>query len=289
MIMDSSMSASLPSLPSYSRFPRRIVCLTDETTEILYLLGEQDRVVGVSSYAHRPPEARSKPRVSAFRDANFKAILDLKPDLILTFSDVQAEITRELVLRGATVINFNQRSIAEILEMIALLSRIVGKPDAGLALIENVQRRLAEIAASAKKFPRRPRVFFEEWNDPLISGIQWVEELIEIAGGETIFPELRACGRAQDRVVDPADVVTRDPEVILASWCGKKVKKEEICRRAGWAATSAVRDGHVYEVTSGSILQPGPASLTEGVRQLHAILARVARVEVASASELSKA
>jgi iron complex transport system substrate-binding protein len=283
------MSASLPSLPSTTEFPRRIVCLTDETTEILYLLGEQDRIAGVSGYAHRPPEARSKPRVSAFRDANFKAILDLKPDLILTFSDVQAEITRELVLRGATVMNFNQRSIAEILEMVAVLSRMVGKQEAGLALIEKLKRGLEEIAASAKAFPRRPRVFFEEWNEPLISGIQWVEELIEIAGGDVIFPELRECGKAKDRVVDPAAVAARDPEVILASWCGKKVNKDEICSRPGWAATSAVRNGHVYEAPSGSILQPGPASLTEGVRQLHAILARVASAEVAPALEPAKA
>ncbi len=280
-----TMSASLPSSPSSAEFPRRIVCLTDETTEILYMLGEQDRIVGVSGYAHRPPEARSKPRVSAFRDANFEAILDLKPDLILTFSDVQAEITRDLVLRGATVMNFNQRSIAEILEMIAVLSRIVGKPDAGLALIENLKRGLEEIAAAAKAFRRRPRVFFEEWNDPLISGIQWVEELIEIAGGDPIFPELRACGKAQGRVVDPAVVAARDPEVILASWCGKKVNKDEICSRSRWSETSAVRNGHVYEVPSGAILQPGPASLTEGVRQLHTILAGVVGAELAGAPE----
>jgi iron complex transport system substrate-binding protein len=283
------MPSSLPSIPDFAEFPRRIVCLTDETTEILYMLGEQDRIVGVSGYAHPPPEARSKPRVSAFRDANFKAILDLNPDLILTFSDVQAEITRELVLRGATVMNFNQRSIAEILEMIAVLSRMVGKPEAGLKLIENLRQGLAEIEASAKAFPRRPRVFFEEWNDPLISGIQWVEELIEIAGGDVIFPELRACGKAKDRVVDPAAVVARDPEVILASWCGKKVKKEEICGRAGWAGTSAVRNGHVYEVPSGAILQPGPASLTDGLRQLHAILARTVGAEVSPALEPAKA
>jgi iron complex transport system substrate-binding protein len=275
------MSTSLPSFSNCApeicaEYPRRIVCLTDETTEILYLLGEQDRIVGVSGYAHRPPEARSKPRVSAFRDANFEAILDLKPDLILTFSDVQAEITRELVSRGATVLNFNQRSVAEILDMIAVLSRIVGKQEAGLALIEELRRGLAEIAASAKAFPHRPRVFFEEWNDPLISGIQWVEELIEIAGGELIFPELRSCGKAQDRVVESAEVARRNPEVILASWCGTKVNRDAICARAGWAETSAIRNGHVYEIPSGIILQPGPASLTEGVRQLHAILARVA-------------
>jgi iron complex transport system substrate-binding protein len=284
--MDFSMSTSLPELSSSAPqictdYPRRIVCLTDETTEILYLLGEQDRIVGVSGYAHRPPEARSKPRVSAFRNANFEAILNLKPDLILTFSDVQAEITRELVLRGATVMNFNQRSVAEILEMIAVLSRIVGKQDAGLALIEELQRGLAEIAAAAKAFPYRPRVHFEEWNDPLISGIQWVEELIEIAGGDVIFPELRNCGKAKDRVVDPTEVVRRDPEVILASWCGMKVDKDAIRSRAGWAATTAARNGHVYELPSGPILQPGPGSLTDGVRQLHKILARVVGAETA--------
>jgi iron complex transport system substrate-binding protein len=269
------MAAVLPSLSCGTKYPRRIVCLTDETTETLYLLGEQDRIVGVSAYARRPPEARSKPRVSAFKNAKFDAILDLKPDLVLTFSDVQAEITRELVLRGATVFNFNQRSIAEILEMIAILSRIVGKEAAGAALIEELRRGLDEIAERGKAFPHRPRVYFEEWNDPLISGIEWVEELIEIAGGEPIFPELRKCGKAKDRVVDPAEVVRRDPEVILASWCGKKVNKEKIRSRAGWDATGAVRNGHVYEIQSHCILQPGPASLTEGARQLHAVLAGV--------------
>jgi iron complex transport system substrate-binding protein len=261
-------------------YPRRIVCLTDETTEVLYLLGEQERVVGISAYASRPPEARSKPRVSAFKDANYGKILDLTPDLVLTFSDVQAEITRELVLRGATVMNFNQRSIAEILDMIAVLSRIVGKQSEGGALIDNLNRGLDAIRESAKFFPRRPRVYFEEWDDPLISGIQWVEELVELAGGDPIFPELRRAGKAKDRVVDPATVVARDPDVILASWCGKKVKKEQICARTGWERISAVRNGHVYEIPSTCILQPGPASLTEGVRQLHAVLARIAGAAV---------
>jgi iron complex transport system substrate-binding protein len=250
------------------------VCLTDETTETLYLLGEQDRVVGISAYAHRPPEARNKPRVSAFKNANFDKILNLKPDLVLTFSDVQADITRELVRRGVTVLNFNQRSIRGILEMIALLSRMVGKEAEGAALIGELRRGLDEIAANAKAFSRRPRVYFEEWDDPLISGIEWVEELIEVAGGEPIFPELRRCGKAQDRVVDPAEVVRRDPEVILASWCGKKVDIGKICSRLGWDGTSAVRNGHVYEILSDCILQPGPGSLTEGVRQVHGILAR---------------
>jgi iron complex transport system substrate-binding protein len=268
---------------SHSDFPRRIVCLTDETTEILYLLGEQDRIVGVSGYATRPPEARKKPRVSAFKNAKFDAILALKPDLVLTFSDVQAEITRQLVLRGVTVLNFNQRSIAEILDMIGMVARLVGKQSEGEALVERLMRGLKAITESAQSFPHRPRVFFEEWKDPLISGIRWVEELIEIAGGEIIFPELAACGKAQDRVVDPAVVAQRDPEVILASWCGMKVNKAIIRSRPGWAATTAVRNGHVYEIKSTYILQPGPASLTEGVKQIHAILARVAGVKVEAA------
>ena len=266
---------------NHSDFPRRIVCLTDETTETLYLLGEQDRIVGVSGYAKRPPEARKKPRVSAFRDANIEAILDLKPDLVLTFSDVQAEITRNLVLRGATVLNFNQRSIAEIFDMIAVLARLVSKPAEGAKLTEELQSGLQKIEVSARKFRRRPRVFFEEWKDPLISSIRWVEELIAIAGGDPIFPELRECGKAQDRVVDPSAVVARDPEVILASWCGMKVSIEAIRARSGWEGTSAVRNGHIYEIPSTCILQPGPASLTEGVRQLHAVLARVVDADVA--------
>jgi iron complex transport system substrate-binding protein len=258
--------------------------LTDETTETLYLLGEQDRIVGVSGYTTRPPEARLKPRVSAFRNARFDAILDLKPDLVLTFSDVQAEITRELVLRGVTVLNFNQRSIQEILEMIAMLARIVGKQNEGLALVEELRRGLDQIAAAAKAFPVRPRVYFEEWNDPLISGISWVEELIEIAGGQSVFPELRGCGKAKDRVVDPAEVVARNPEVIIGSWCGRKVNVKQICARPGWAETSAVRNGHVFEIKSAVILQPGPASLTEGVRQIHAILTGVATTEAVPAA-----
>lgn len=274
------MPTQLASLLQHAAAPQRIVCLTDETTETLYLLGEQDRIVGISAYANRPAEVRSKPRVSAFKNANFDKILSLKPDLVLTFSDVQAEIARQLVLRGLTVLNFNQRCVAEILDMIRMLARIVDKPAEGAALIENLVRGLTEIAESASTFPRRPRVFFEEWDEPLVAGIRWVEELIEIAGGETAFPELRACGKAQDRVVDPAEVAARNPEVVLASWCGKKVRKETIRSRPGWERTDAVRNGHVYEIPSVAILQPGPAALTEGVRQLHSVLARVAGVEV---------
>ncbi|HVZ83850.1 MAG TPA: cobalamin-binding protein [Terracidiphilus sp.] len=264
-----------------SSFPRRIVCLTEETVETLYLLGEQDRIVGVSGFAKRPPEVRSKPRVATFVDANYDAILALNPDLVLTFSDVQAEIARQLALRGVTVFHFNQRRIAGIFEMIVLLSRILGREDAGRALIADLQSGLDRIAASAAAFPHRPRVFFEEWSDPLIGGIGWVEELIEIAGGSPIFPEHIHCGKAQDRVVDPQQVVARDPEVILASWCGKKVDIAEIVARPGWSGISAVRSGHVYEIPSDCILQPGPASLTDGIRHLHAAIARAAGAAIA--------
>jgi len=259
-----------------AEFPRRVVCLTDETTETLYLLGEQDRIVGVSGFTARPPEARRKPRVSAFTSADFDSILKLDPDLVLTFSDVQAEITRELVLRGVTVFNFNQRSVDEIFDMIAALSRLVGQPARGVALVEELRAGLDQIAASAALFPYRPRVFFEEWKDPLISGIGWVEELIEIAGGQIIFPELKKCGKSKNRIVEPAEVAARNPDVIIASWCGMKVNQRHICSRPGWQAINAVRNGHVYEVKSSYILQPGPASLTEGVRQIHGILSRVA-------------
>ncbi len=189
------MTIPFSSTAQEAEYPRRIVCLTDETVEVLYLLGEQDRIVGVSGYATRPPEARSKPRVSAFRNARFDAILDLKPDLVLTFSDVQAEITRELVLRGVTVLNFNQRSVQEILEMIGLLSRIVGRQAEGAALVARLHSGLAEISALARAFPFRPRVYFEEWNDPLISGIAWVEELVEIAGARWFFPNCAGAGK----------------------------------------------------------------------------------------------
>lgn len=261
-----------------AEFPRRIVCLTDETAETLYLLGEQDRVAGVSGFSTRPPEVRKKPRVSAFSSARYEKILELEPDLVLTFSDVQAEIAGELVRRGMTVFSFNQRTIAGIFDMIAVLSRIVGRENEGRELIARFALGLDGIAESARRFACRPRVFFEEWNDPLISGIGWVEELIEVAGGEPIFPELRGRSKAQDRVVGSAEVIARNPDVVIGSWCGKKVNKQAIATRSGWAATNAVRDGQIYEVKSAVILQPGPAALTDGVRQLHEILSRVAGV-----------
>jgi iron complex transport system substrate-binding protein len=253
-------------------FPRRIICLTEETTETLYLLGEQDRIVGVSGYTVRPPEARQKPKVSAYINAKFDKIISLKPDLVFAFSDLQADIAAELIRRGITVFTFNQRSIVEILEMILTIGRIVGCPEKAAQLVGTLQRGMDSIAASAARFPYRPRVLFEEWYDPLISGIRWVDELIEIAGGDSIFPELRKCQGAKDRIVNPVDVIERDPQVIIGSWCGRQVKKDLIRAREGWSSISAVRNDRIYEIKSAYILQPGPAALTEGLRQLHAIL-----------------
>jgi iron complex transport system substrate-binding protein len=253
-------------------YPKRLVCLTEETTETLYLLGEGDRVVGISGYTVRPPEARQKPKVSSFLHARYEKIESLAPDLILAFSDLQAEITNELVRRGFPVFTFNQRSVAEILQMIRVLGGIVGVAERADRLASELADGLDRIRASAAALPRRPRVYFEEWDDPLISGIQWVEELVEIAGGDPVFPELRHARLAKDRTVTSERVIAAAPDVIIGSWCGKPVRKEKIRARPGWDAIPAVRDGHIYEIKSTYILQPGPASLTEGVTQLHRIL-----------------
>ena len=264
------MSSATP--PHASSFPNRIVCLSDEVVELLYLLGEQDRIVGVSGFSTRPPEVRAKPRVSTFRDADIDQIAALEPDLVITYSDVQSEITRTASLRGLTVLNCNQRSLAEIFSTMAMISRIVGKQAEGDDLIAAYRLGLDEIRASAAQFQSRPRVFFEEWNDPLISGIEWVEELIEIAGGEPIFPDLRKKRAAKDRVVCWESVVERNPEVIFASWCGMKVKVDEITSRPSSDQIIAIQRGNVFEIPSSLILQPGPAALTAGVHLLHAHL-----------------
>jgi iron complex transport system substrate-binding protein len=261
-------------------YPRRIICLTEETTETLYLLGEQERIVGVSGYTVRPPEARLKPKVSAFINAKFDKILALEPDLVFAFSDLQADIAAELIRLGVTVMTFNQRSIAEILEMILTVGRIVGSEEKARALVALLQTELEAIRDSASRFSHRPRVLFEEWYEPLISGICWVEELIETAGGECIFPELRKHQSAKNRIVNPADVIACDPEVIIGSWCGRAVKREWIRKRDGWDQISAIRNDHIYEVKSAYILQPGPAALTEGLRQLHAILAHAVNQQI---------
>jgi iron complex transport system substrate-binding protein len=256
-----------------TRYPSRIVCLTEETTETLYLLGQGDRIVGVSGYTVRPPEARLKPKVSAFINAKFDKIETLKPDLVLAFSDLQADLAAELVRRGMNVVVFNQRSVAEILQMIRMLGGLVGCQLQAEQLADRLVADLDRIREAASRFPARLRVFFEEWDEPLISGIHWVEELVDIAGGTPIFPELVNAGLAKDRIVDPREVARRDPQVIFASWCGKKMKKSTIVSRPGWDQVTAVLDDRIFEIKSTYILQPGPASLTDGVQQMHAILA----------------
>ena len=260
-----------------SGYPSRIVCLTEETTETLYLLGEGDRVVGVSGYTVRPPEARRKPRVSAFIHAKYEKIDALEPDLILGFSDLQANIAAELIKRGYAVMVFNQRSVSEILQMIRVLGALIGCTEKANRLISHLELEIDSIRAAAAQLPCRPRVFFEEWDDPLISGIRWVEELVQIAGGDSIFPELRDAKLGKQRIVSGEDVIRRQPDVIIASWCGKAVRRERIAQRDGWQDVPAIRNGHIYEIKSSYILQPGPAALTEGVRQLHHIIARVAQ------------
>ena len=259
------------------KFPSRIVCLTEETTETLYLIGQGDRIVGVSGYTVRPPEAREKPKISAFINAKFDKISALEPDLVLAFSDLQADLVAELIRRGLPVVTFNQRSIDEILQMIRMLGGLVGCQGEAEVLVDRLTAGLDEIRVSASRFPTRLRAFFEEWDDPLISGIRWVEELMAIAGADPIFPELTRCGLAKDRIVDPAEVARRNPDVIFASWCGKKMKKATIQNRPGWDAVAAVRDDRIFEIKSTYILQPGPAALTDGIAQLHAHLRALAR------------
>ncbi len=252
--------------------PSRIVCLTEETVETLYLLGEQDRIVGVSGYAVRPPQVRKeKPRVSAFISADIPKILALEPDLVLTFSDLQADIVANLIRAGVAVHAFNQRDIAGILSMIRTVGALVGASDKAEVLASGYERRLLHIAFEAKG-RSRPRVYFEEWNDPLISGIGWVSELIAIAGGDDIFSELSREKSAKDRIVTPDAVRSAMPDVILASWCGKKVVPDSIRRRPGWSSIPAVSNDRIVEIKSPLILQPGPAALTDGLDAIVAAL-----------------
>jgi iron complex transport system substrate-binding protein len=257
-----------------ARFPERIVCLTEETTETLYLLGEERRIVGISGYTVRPPRARrEKPRVSAFLSARMDRITELKPDLVLGFSDLQADIARDLAKAGLNVVLFNQRSVDDILSMILVLSSMVGAMDKGMRLIAELEGNLTDIRNRAKAFSRRPRVYFEEWDEPMISAIRWVSELIEIAGGEDVFRELSFSQAATGRVIPDGNlVVERQPEVIFGSWCGKKYRPERVAARAGWGQIPAVRNNELHEVKSAEILQPGPAALTDGVRRIQAVL-----------------
>jgi iron complex transport system substrate-binding protein len=258
--------------------PSRIVCLTEETVETLYLLGEQHRIVGVSGYAVRPPQVRrEKPRVSAFISADFEKIIALKPDLVLTFSDLQADIAAGLIRRNIAVHAFNQRDIAGIFDMIRTLGALVGAAEKAETLAVSLEDRLDEVREQAADLPRRPRVYFEEWDEPMISGIKWVSELIEAAGGTEVFPALTENKNAKDRIVAPDAVIAAAPDIIIGSWCGKKFVPAKVTARPGFAAIPAVRDGALHEIKSPLILQPGPAALTDGLDQLVRIVGDWAR------------
>ncbi len=257
-------------------YPQRIVCLTEETTETLYLLGEDARIVGISGFTVRPPRARrEKPRVSAFTNAKHDRILALKPDLVLGFSDLQADIGAALARAGLEVHLFNHRSVAGILRMIRMLGGMIGCEQKAAALADRLAAGVEEVRAAAALLPRWPRVYFEEWDEPPIAGIRWVGELIEIAGGVNCFADLSAQPLGRDRIIaDPAEVIRRAPDMILGSWCGKKFRPEAVAARPGWQAIPAVRDGELHEIKSAIILQPGPAALTDGLAAIHAHVRR---------------
>ncbi len=251
--------------------PRRIVCLTEEPTEVLYALGEDARIVGISGFTVRPPRARrEKPKVSAFTSAKIERILELQPDFVVGFSDIQADIAAELVRAGVEVWIANHRSVAEILDYVRRLGALVGAHSKADAYADELQRGLDEIAAAVPSGPR-PKVYFEEWDEPRITGIRWVAELVRIAGGDDIFPERAAKSLARDRILaNDEEIIARAPDIVFGSWCGKKFRPEQVAARAGWAGVPAVRDDQLFEIKSPIILQPGPAALTDGVRELAA-------------------
>ncbi|AXA83421.1 cobalamin-binding protein [Lysobacter oculi] len=271
--------------------PRRIVCLTEEPTETLYALGEQDRIVGISGFTVRPARARKeKPKVSAFTSAKIDEILKLQPDFVVGFSDIQADIAAELVRRGVEVWIANHRGVGEIIDYVRRLGALVGVAGKADAFADELQRGLDAIAAASARLPARPRVYFEEWDEPPITGIRWVSELIAIAGGDDIFPDRAAEPLAKGRILeDSSEVIRRAPDIIIGSWCGKKFRPDKVAARPGWEAIPAVRDGELHEVKSPLILQPGPAALTDGVRELariiHAWSARQAQARVSKAGE----
>jgi iron complex transport system substrate-binding protein len=263
--------------------PERIVCLTEETVETLYLLGEQHRIVGVSGYAVRPARVRKeKPRVSSFISADFEKILALEPDLVLTFSDLQADIAAELIRRNVAVHAFNQRDVAGILAMIRTLGALVGVTLKADVLAQSLERRLDQTRARAATLERRPRVYFEEWDEPMISGIGWVAELIEIAGGIEVFPDLSKHKNAKDRIVSPDELIAAAPDIIVGSWCGKKFVPAKVAARPGFSKIPAVRDGFLREIKSPLILQAGPAALTDGLDALADIVADWAKRDMRS-------
>ncbi len=254
--------------------PRRIVCLTEEPTEVLYSIGEQDRIVGISGFTVRPPRARKeKPKVSAFTSAKIEEILKLNPDFVVGFSDIQADIARDLIKAGVEVWISNHRSVDGIVDYIRRLGAMVGASDKANRLADDAMRHIAQVENAASQFLRRPKVYFEEWDEPMISGIRWVAELIRIAGGDDIFPERAEKSLARDRIIADADeVVQRMPDIIFGSWCGKKFRPEKVAARSGWKNIPAVRDGELHEVKSPIILRPGPAALFDGLDELHRVV-----------------
>jgi iron complex transport system substrate-binding protein len=261
--------------------PRRIVCLTEETTEWLYLLDEQDRIVGISGYTVRPPQARhEKPRVAHFLDGKLDKILELQPDLVIGFSDLQAAFAEKLIRAGLNVLVTNQRSVQEIFATLRWVAALVGASERAERWIAATCARHAQIAQAAAALPRRPRVYFEEWDEPMISGIRWVSELVQLAGGDDIYPELALRPHAKDRIVaDGAETVRRAPDLVIGSWCGKKFRPERVAARPGWDAIPAVRDGELHEIKSAEILQPGPAALTDGLEAIARIVQRWAAAQ----------
>lgn len=260
---------------------RRIACLSTEAVETLYLLGAEDRIVGISGFTARPARARrEKPKISGFSSAKIERILAVKPDLVIAFSDLQADIVRDLIRAGAEVHVFNQRDVEGIFRTIAGLAALVGATPAGERLVAELRQRLDAARGQARNDARRPRIYFEEWNDPLISGIRWVSELIEAAGGEDCFAEESHRRAARERIIaDPAEVVRRAPDIVIGSWCGKKFRPEQVRARAGWNAVPAVRNDRLYEIKSADILAPGPAAITEGLAQLERIVRRWRQAE----------
>ncbi len=254
--------------------PQRIVCLTEETTEWLYLLGEEARIVGISGYTVRPRRARDeKPRVSAFLSAKIDKILALEPDCVFGFSDLQADIASALIRHGVQVTVFNQRSVDAIFSMMYQVAAMVGQAEKGMLLMHTMREQLLQIGEAAKTLPRRPRVFFEEWDEPHISAIRWVSELLGIAGGDDCFAELSLESLGKNRIIaDGNEIVRRNPDIIIGSWCGKKFRAEKVAARPCWQDVAAVKNGQLFEVKSADILQPGPAALTDGVAQLHRIV-----------------
>ena len=267
-------------------YPRRVVCLTSETTEIAFAVGAGDRVVGVPGTARRPAEARRLPKVGGFTTFRLDRIVELKPDLVLAFSDLQADIVRQLVQAGVPVLALNQRSLAEIFQAILVIGGALGCDEAARGVVVDMQDEIRQVREFSSVWPDRPRVYFEEWGDPPIAGIRWVSELIEIAGGQDVFPELRDRPDARGRIVDPGEVIRRDPEIVVASWCGKPVDLEAIRGRPGWSGISAVRTGRVYALPSGDVLSPGPA-VTRGLRSLHELVQACVTGEPPDAASIS--